>query len=71
MPKTFRVTIIPVKGEEKLSGTFIESRSDAFFSPAFPQIEHLRKDMTFHRRWVDAKYTVHITPGCDVMVTVG
>lgn len=69
IPRTFQVSIQPVKDSDTLSGTYEEQRHFWIF-PDKVSRGKLSNEMTFQRQWINAIYRLKITPNCDVEVTI-
>jgi hypothetical protein len=65
MPRTFEVRF---EGAE-VSGEYVEKRHWWIF-PQQPATGRLERHMSFHRRWINAIYSIKVKPDHDVTALV-
>jgi hypothetical protein len=68
MPKTWTMTFLPLEAQ-LVSGKYIERRAFWIF-PEQPVEGWLEPQMLFHRKWINAYYSLRVCPDVDLVTEI-
>ena len=68
MPATWTMTFLP-KEAQPVSGAYIERRAFWIF-PEAPVEGQLEQRMSFHRKWINAYYSLRVRPDVDLVAEI-
>jgi hypothetical protein len=68
MPATWTITFLPQE-DQPISGAYVERRAFWIF-PEAPVAGHLEQRMMFHRKWINAYYSLRVCPVIDMIAEI-